>query len=357
MTTTDTNDIPNGGTPYEAVAEVIRPRFPEYERRLEEPIEPAGFRGNDQVIVGKSGYLYENGYINEFHGFAPKYVSASDAEMLARVRMLKYIQDKMKSAGKAFAVVITPSKGADYSEFIPDWYMRRFITPPNYVRPYIRFRQMLIDEGVYFIDSQDVFSRVGLTNTFPKNGIHWNKLAAYEVSDALIAEYERQMGVEVRRLAADGIITSDTPPGFGNPEQDILGLIRAGFGTAGQASIIYDDYFYWPDVYTDDMNKPAVPNIVVQGGSFVIDIIHYFNTFNIADTVSRIPYNNRRSPNTLDYGAIVRSTNYLIMEVNEQFVYGIGGDPPRWGQADFADAAEAVRNNFIDLLYNYMRTF
>ncbi len=32
-----------------------------------------GFRGNASVIIGEEGYLYENGYINEYFGFAKKY--------------------------------------------------------------------------------------------------------------------------------------------------------------------------------------------------------------------------------------------------------------------------------------------
>ena len=47
---------------------------------------------------------------------------------------------------------------------------------------------------------------------------------------AIIAEYEKQSGTEIKRLAADRILSSKNPPGFGNPEQDIYGMYINAWG-------------------------------------------------------------------------------------------------------------------------------
>jgi len=54
-----------------------------YER---EAVEKASYRGTEQVVIGKSGYLYENGYINEYYGLSPKYRDCSDEFLAERAQ-------------------------------------------------------------------------------------------------------------------------------------------------------------------------------------------------------------------------------------------------------------------------------
>ena len=329
---------------------IIEPRFPEYALPEEDLRDPDGYRGTDHVIIGKNGALYENGYINELYGFARKYRDVTDEDLIYRVNVLRGIQDELEARGIAFCVVISPSKASAMADYIPDWYLDRFPPEPDYVRPYERFLRFLEETGVYHIDSTSLYKSLGLTNTFPKTGIHWNKFASYETCVAIIAEYERQTETEVKRLAADEIRFSQNPPGFGNPEMDIFGIVYSGRRTERENAIV-DERYYWSDVYTANRDKPSIPRMIIQGGSFTGDFFHYFGTFNIASDIKGYYYNNGGNMN-INWARELRTTSYVVLEVNEQFVYNMGGNAPSWGQNDVIILP--LGNNIIDSLYDYL---
>ena len=348
---TEENELLEHEEQIEVIEEVIiEPRFPEYVMPEEDLRDPEGYRGTDHVIIGKNGALYENGYINELYGFARKYRDVTDENLINRVNILKNIQDELKTRDIAFCVVITPSKASAMPDHIPDWYMDRFQIEEDYVRPYIRFVNFLEETGVYFVDSTSLYNSIGLTNTFPKTGIHWNKFASFETSAALIAEYERQTETEVKRLAADEIRFSQNPPGFGNPEMDIFGIVYSGRRNERENAIV-DERYYWPEVYTANRDKPSIPHMTIQGGSFTGDFFHYFQAFGIASSVTGIYYNNSGNMN-INWARELRRTSYVVLEVNEQFIYNMGGNAPSWGQNDIIILP--LGNNIIDSLYDHL---
>lgn len=327
------------------------PKFPEYVKQKEYLEDPVFYNGTTHVVIGKNGCLYENGYINELYGFAQKYVNTTDEQLWDRTFKLKFIQDKLEEMDIAFCVVITPSKAADYEEYIPDFYLKDRVKPEDYVRPYIRFKDMMEKEGVYYVDSQTVYKKVGLTNTFPKTGIHWNKLAAFETINAIVDEYIRQTGKEAKHLLADEIIAKTNPPGFGNPERDIFGIVYGDQKKDIKETAILDDLYYWPDVYEDKSTNRKIQNMVIQGGSFTGDFFHYFGSYGIADGITGFYYNNGGNMD-IDWKSVIRRTEFVLMEVNEQFIYGMGGNAPAWAEADLQPANTG--NNIIDSLYKYL---
>jgi len=331
---------------------VIEPRFAEYKMPQETLYDPDGYRGTEHVIIGKNGCLYENGYINEYLGFAPKYIEVTDADLTYRVNVLKSIQDELAKRGVAFCVAISPSKAAAMPDHIPDWYLAE--NKPlvsDYVRPYTRFLKMLEDKGVYHVDSTGLYKSLGLENTFPKTGIHWNKFASFETCVAIIAEYERQTGEQVKNLAADEVRFSANPPGFGNPEQDIFGLVYSGKRREMQDAIL-DDRYYWHDVYTKYNSRPSIPHMLIQGGSFTGDFYHYFHSFGIISDSSGYYYNNGGNVD-INWEYEIGRTSYVVLEVNEQFIYNMGGNAPSWGWNDIADLDFGP--NIIDSLHAYLR--
>jgi len=331
---------------------IIEPRFPEYNLPKEELRDPDGYRGTDHVIIGKNGALYENGYINEYLGYAPKYVNVTDEDIISRVETLKYIQDALAKRGVAFCVAITPSKASAMPDHIPDWYiaMHRPISN-DYVRPYLRFLNFLEEHGVYHVDSSSLYKSLGLTNTFPKTGIHWNKFAAFETSVAIIDEYERQTGNQIKRLAADEIRFGRNPPGFGNPENDIFGIVYAGRSRERENAVV-DERYYWHDAYTARASNPNIPHMIIQGGSFMWDFFHYFQAFNIASEITGFYYNNNGHVN-INWEYEIGRTSFVLLEVNEQFVYNMGGVSPTWGEDDIRILP--LGENIIDSLYEYLR--
>ena len=326
----------------------IEPRFPEYVREWEALFDPDGYRGTEHVIIGKNGCLYENGYINEYYGLAPKYVNVTDAKLISRVEILKEIQDELESRGIAFCVAISPSKASAMADYIPDWYMEE--NKPladDYVRPYTRFLKLLEENGVYHVDSTSLYKSLGMTNTFPKTGIHWNRLAAFETCVAIIAEYERQTGTEIKHLAADEIRFSKNPPAS---EQDIFGIVYSGKRKEREDAII-DEKYFWHDVYTSNKTKPSIPHMTIQGGSFTGDFYHFFGNYGIAEGMTGFYYNNGGNMK-INWRGEIRKTKFVLLEVNEQFVYNMGGVSPAWGQSDIAILD--LGNNIIDSLWEYL---
>ncbi|MCL2774008.1 MAG: hypothetical protein FWD71_11725 [Oscillospiraceae bacterium] len=328
----------------------VTPDYPEYVLQQGPLQDPADFRGTDWVVIGKDGYLYENGYINEYLGTAPKYVNVTDDQLQSRVDKLKYIQDTLFNRGVAFCVVITPSKGANLSQFIPDYYKADHITPVGYVRPYIRFKQFLTDKGVYFVDSETVLKSVGLTNTFPKTGTHWNKLSSYEVTREIVSEYERQTGIQVQHLASHGIISSKTPCPFNANEQDIFGILMQS-NRQDMKDAIVDDEYYWQDAYLTDTTNPKIGHMIIQGGSFTGDLNYYFGNLQLASGVQSYYYNNGGNVN-INWQHQLRSSKFVLLEVNEQFIYNMGGDAPAWAENDINILP--LGNNIVDSLYDYL---
>jgi len=327
---------------------VIEPKFPEYILPPEDLYDPDGYRGTDHVIIGKNGCLYENGYINEYYGYSQKYVNVTDDQLIYRAETLRLIQDELAKRGIAFCVAISPSKASNMPDHIPDWYIAQN-TPikPDYVRPYVRFVKFLKEKGVYFVDSSSLYKSLGMTNTFPKTGIHWNRMAAYETCVALIDEYERQTGAEVKHLAADGIRYSKNPPGA---EKDIFGIVYAGKKKEMENAIV-DDRYYWPDVYTKNKSNPSIPHMTVQGGSFTGDFAYYFQSYNIVSQYTGYYYNDGGNVKK-KWEREIGKTSYVILEVNEQFVYNMGGNAPSWGQNDIVILD--LGPNIVDSLYDYL---
>ena len=329
---------------------IVTPRFNQYVLPEEELMEPEGFQGTMWVVVGKNGYLYENGYINEYTGAAPKYINVTDDELINRAEALKDIQDELEARGIAFCVVISPSKAGSLPQFIPDFHVKEY--PPlisGYVRPYIRFKQFLEDKGVYFIDSATVYESIGLTNTFPRTGIHWNLMAAFETVDAVVEEYERQRGFEVRRLIADSTISSPNPI-HGN-EQDIFGIVYSGRNREHTATAIIDERYYAHDVFLEPGGgKPKIGRTIIQGGSFTGELGRFFGQ--ISDSVHSIYYNNGGNLNGINWQRTLRDADFVILEVNEQFVYNMGGNAPAWAENDINILP--LGPNLIDHLLEYL---
>jgi hypothetical protein len=311
--------------------------------------EPAGYRGNDQVIIGRQGWLFENGYINEYFGFAEKYINVTDGELLGMVSMLKSIQEFLSERNIAFCVVITPSKASALPQYIPAWYTARFAEPTDYIRPYVRFARYLGEYGVYHIDSAALYEELNLTEIFPKTGTHWTKTAALETCRAMVAEYQRQTEGQSRQFYYDEIIRGQDPPGFGNGEKDIFGIVYAGKRSELENAVT-DEFYCWPDVYTD--TRSPIPHITVQGGSFTADIAYYFAEYGIASEVNRIHYNNGGNIDIV-WPMEIERTGFIILEVNEQFVYNVGGNAPAFGLRDFRGANRG--NNIIAALYEHLK--
>lgn len=325
-------------------------------RAVQKMIEPTGYKGSPTVIIGKSGYLYENGYINEYLGYSKMYRGVTEERVAEQVGMLKYIKDKLSEKGTAFVFVLTPSKASQYPDAIPDWYKKQNKTPDGYIRPLDILLKQLAESDVPYIDSAALYAEVGLQNTFPKTGTHWSKSAAYETTRAVIAEYERQNGSVIRHLTADKMKSSKNPPGFGNPEQDIFGI---AYNAVPSADSIVDDLYYWPDVYVENDDCKTRIKVLLQGGSFAHDFTTYFSDYQIASKITRMYYNGFPSENLNAFNkperwaTLLSGMDYVIFECNEQFVRSLGGNSPYWAGDK---SGYEIGPDCIKSLYDYLKS-
>jgi len=322
----------------------VVPDWPEYILPESDLIEPDGFLGTEAVVVGKDGYLYEPWYINEYYGYDYAYVYTEDEELARRTMILKFIQDELEKRGIAFCVAISTSKASSMPQFIPEFYKdAHYALDDDYIRPYIRFKKMLEEKGVYHIDSKSLYKAIGLTNTFPKTGTHWNKLASFEATRAIMAEIDRQTGRNIEKLVFGEIVAKKTPAPFYANEQDIFNIGYAG-NRQEMRNAITDDFYYWPDVHLEDGGESGdrLGHTIIQGGSFSHDFVYYFRDKKIAKSVTSYYYNNDGKVD-VDWAKEIGKAEFVLFEVNEQHVYNMGGGTP-------GDSS----TNIIDSLYFWL---
>lgn len=317
---------------------------PCYAMNEEVLVDPYGYKGTDTVIVGKNGCLFINAYINEYFGLTQQYRLCTDEQLLERVKVLREMQDILLRRNKAMVVVITPSKVSFMKDYVPDWYLKQYSIQSAYIRPYYRFKKFLKDQGVNFLDSQDIFREAGLQNVFPKTSIHWNKLASFEVFKKIIAEYERQSGQTIPHVLANDVLVSKAPPGFGNDEMDIYDLAYSAVDKTGS---IVDELYYSPDVFLEVTPDAVRPNVLLQGGSFRDDFVYYFTKYEVGSVFCNYNYNYIDKSD--DLRAEFEKADFIVLEINEQFVHNMGGLIPSFAQDHLV---RENNHNIIDLMYN-----
>ena len=339
----------------------FNPLYTEINRRLYErtPVEPTGYKGTDQVIIGKSGYCYENGYINEEYGYTQKYADCPDSWLEDRAEKLEYIQKRLNDMDIAFTLIFTPSKASAYEKYIPDWYKAQNTSPDGYVRPVERLRPLLDEKGINYIYCQDLFGEVGLDETFPVTGIHWNKLAAVEATNALIRSYEEQKDTVAKELNITNIIEQHEPSGFGNPENDIFSGVYSGVSTK---NAIVDEYYYVPEVEVVNPDAARI-NMLMQGGSFCWDFKYYFQSEKIVARFKQFYYNTWQGNDKDDpfksgndrWEDLLHKIDYVVLECNEQMVSQMGCNAPRWAAAD-REPADTNSSDIYESLYTYLKS-
>lgn len=245
------------------------------------PVEPKGFKGSNAVHVGKSGYLYEAGYINEYYGFGDYYANFDYSGVDETVHRLLYIQDELAERyGIVMLYIISSSKASQYADYIPDHYKNRYIIDENYVRPVDYMRPLLAASTINYLDSSAYFKEIGLLATFPKTGIHWNHVASFEATAELVRMYADISHHDVKLLDTQGVIKTPTIPAGGNNDQDVFNILYGALDDATDA--IIDDEYYAPDVVVTNENAPRI-NVLLQGASFTADIEYYLETYDVAN--------------------------------------------------------------------------
>jgi hypothetical protein len=158
------------------------------------------------VIVGKHGYLFEEGYLLAASG--QDYIGLDSINEL--VQTLALVQRDLKQSGKELLVCITPGKGSFYPDKMPDAYRYKGSTGRNYPD----FIKELVVEKIPLFDVQDWFLKMKATAPYPlypKTGIHWSSYGEYLVADSLIKQISALSQKPLPKLKLLGI-EQDTKP-------------------------------------------------------------------------------------------------------------------------------------------------
>lgn len=322
-------------------------------------IQPS-FHGNNGIIVGKSGYLYSKEYIDEFYGYSP--LNAVDVAGINKtINEIKYIQTELKKMGTEVIFVISPNKAAEMSEFVPEYYKNANTSLENYKRHVEYMREGFLVNGINYVDSSQVFKDVGLLNTFPKTGIHWNFVAASEVASSVLKKYETISNKESRQLNVKWVDQSKNPYNIGNAEQDIYDILYGSIPDYKKDSIV-DDYYYTPILETTKKECKKL-NVLMQGDSFLNPFRDCLVDHEIADLSYMYYYGStlfeqhpeqdvwKNGPAAWE--SLLQNKDLLILEANEQLIRSKHYEGSNWSES--RDQDKYCHNSVYDSLYAYLK--
>jgi hypothetical protein len=142
------------------------------------------------VIVGKGLQLLEAPYIENY---CTRHLAAFLDGAPAWAERVRQIQDKVEALGQTFLFVITPSKVAQYPQYLPDGLpCRSSLADRTGVVP--AALDFLRKAGVHVVDAAGVVSAAHADYPFPlysRGGTHWNEVGGALASQAVEAELER----------------------------------------------------------------------------------------------------------------------------------------------------------------------
>lgn len=143
-----------------------------------------GTSSNDNVIVGKEGWLYYEETINDYLNIN----TLSNRGINNIKNNLEIINDYCTSNNVNFIFTVAPNKNSIYPEYMPSNYC-----PTNNEDNYQRLFEIL-DENFPYCDMKEVFLN---TNSniplYHKEDTHWNNLGAYAVHARLMEMLNKEI--------------------------------------------------------------------------------------------------------------------------------------------------------------------
>ena len=132
---------------------------------------------NDEVLIGKDGWLFYHGTLNDYLGES----AFTEREVYIITHNLKLIQNYAADTGAEFLFVIAPNKNSLYGNYMPDNYIK---SKSNNAEAVL---QNLSENGVNTINLYTVFNSQS-EELYLKRDTHWNNKGAFLVYNA-VTEY------------------------------------------------------------------------------------------------------------------------------------------------------------------------
>ena len=212
-----------------------------------------------KIVVGKSGYLYEQSYIDAYLGRD----FAGIVTLEKTVQEAKALQVALKDRNVDFFIVMAPGKASFFSEFIPDRYasLERKMTNHGYLQK--RFQE----EGIHHLDMYAEFMLMKQTSPYrlyPKSGIHWSNYGAAMMAVSLKNHMEGLRHIKMTGVGWSNVVVTTV---VRMPDNDLGELMNTLFDIP-QLPLAYPDVMFSAD--------PAAvkPKVLVVGDSYYWNLIH-----------------------------------------------------------------------------------
>lgn len=298
-----------------------------------------GRRGT-QIVVGRDHWLYEHDYVRRYAGRG-----GTDGQRLEkRVQAVRALQDALTERGKAFVLVIAPSKVEIYPEYVPEELLSA-ADGRERVTDYDQAIPLLDRYGVRVVDARGLFLRLKETTPYPlfaKGGTHWNRYSIHFVLEAIseaISPLPSGRDLATARLES---VALERPRGA---DRDLGDLMNLWFTAPVEMPTPY------PRLNAPFRPHAERPDVLIVGDSFAftlvdalraakaagkIDFLYYFKKhfdYPVGDdevdhgNVSQTPLEGR----AIGWDRLLFGKEIVILEANEIFLGRLG-----WG---FPDAA------------------
>lgn len=217
--------------------------------------------GAPNIVVGKERELFESFYVDEFCG---RGAQPDPVAVAAWADGVRETQTLVEAKGKRFVYLISPSKAARYSHYLPERLYCASLAKGT-TEKLAAYRQALEARGVAFVDGASLTTAAMPDypiDLFPRGGTHWNYLGS--------AISTREL---TRTLNADGKASPiprydfqwrEAPEALGT-DRDLLNLLN----------------LVWPDAKYPTASIQGrslgvcakAPRLLAVGGSFLVEVI------------------------------------------------------------------------------------
>ena len=324
-----------------------------------------------KIVIGRHGYLFENNYLEAYHGDDFLGEGAIDTLVMQAAKAQKLLRERNVD----MLLVLAPGKATFFPEHVPWPYNTPRSNPTNYEL----ITRKCTEAGIHCIDMNQWFRAMKDTATYPlypKCGIHWSYYGMYLAADSIIRRIEAIRHIDMPEMHVSHIETDVTQRGTDYDIGHIMNLLLPietypmaypVIGYSGTEKLrpdvlVIGDSYYWNMYYS------GIPAVMFKNLDF-----YYYNSSiyndgtNIAaGTTDKINYESEilkrdvivvmqtdGGLNNFGFGFFNRVCNELQgfgLEARiENFRQAILADP-KWKQA-VADKAVQRGISFEEMLY------
>lgn len=285
------------------------------------------------VVIGKDNYLFEQSYIDAYHG---QYFSGRN-NLIKKIVALKELQTELENIGKTLIVVLPPGKASYYPEYFPE-HNRGIATDSTFYKEY---SALLPTYGINCFDANSWFLQMKDTTQhilYPQYGVHWSEYGAAIAADSLIKQVEGLSGRRLPNMIFSGTRKQNYSQGTDNDIEWGMNLLKS----------LSSQTLSYPNIEWDYAGREKTTNMLVVGDSY------YWNWYYLGlgekcfNKTSFWYYNNEVYPESKQSSVKVKSIDQHSVIYNSDVVLLIASESNlvnmAWGFVD--DALNILRGDF-----------